>query len=111
MSLLKYENVALQARVEEQSVHTEQLEYELTKVKKKHNQDNNFADQREAQDTKQIADLKSMYLQITCPLLPMNHYYHLYLASTLLYQSIMCMVSRTNVISLPTFYLVLIRSR
>ena len=60
MSLLKYENVALQARVEEQSVHTEQLEYELTKVRKKHSQDINYAEQREAQDTKQITDLKGI---------------------------------------------------
>lgn len=58
MSLLKYENVALQARLEEQSVHTEQLEYELTKARKKHSQDLIYAEQREAQDTKQITDLR-----------------------------------------------------
>ena len=62
MSLLKYENVALQARVEEQSVHTEQLEYELTKVRKKHSQDINYAEQREVQDTKQITDLKGIVI-------------------------------------------------
>ncbi|XP_067936870.1 coiled-coil domain-containing protein 171-like [Watersipora subatra] len=58
MSLLKCENVALQARLEEQTVYTEQLEYELAKVRKKQKQDKVFADQREAQDTKEIEDLR-----------------------------------------------------
>ena len=67
MSLLKYENVALQARLEEQTVHTEQLEYELTKVRKKQKQDKIFADQREAQDTKQLEDLKGLFIfMYTC---------------------------------------------
>lgn len=58
MSLLKCENVALQARLEEQSVHTEQLEYELTKAKKTRNKEKLFAEQREAQDERSISDLK-----------------------------------------------------
>jgi len=59
MSLLKCENVALQARAEEQAVYTEQLEYELAKTRKKHKQDLSYSEQREAQDLKQIDDLKS----------------------------------------------------
>lgn len=62
MSLLRCENVALQAKLEEQSVHTEQLEYELTKAKKTRNKEKSFTEQREAQDEKVISDLKGKLL-------------------------------------------------
>ena len=64
MSSLKYENVALQARLEEQTVHTEQLEYELTKVRKKHSQEKSFSEQREAQDSKQLDDITGLYVYV-----------------------------------------------
>lgn len=60
MSLLSYKNVALQAKLEEQTVHTEQLEYELTKARKKHKHDQSYSEQREAQDVKQLDDMKGL---------------------------------------------------
>ena len=58
MSSLKFENITLQARLEEQTVHTEQLEFELTKLRKGWKQEKTYADQRELQDKKTIADLR-----------------------------------------------------
>jgi len=58
MSLLACENVALQAKLEEQTESTEQLEFELTKLRRQHSQESLTAEQRESQDAERIKELK-----------------------------------------------------